>query len=93
VKSTKLGERYPTKEKLHKALLREVGMVTVSFDLDGTPRLTEDSTAFDAMNAEDFKAYFDAAIKALADIIGADPLSLSAPASVPLDALVPGGVG
>jgi hypothetical protein len=93
VAATKLRDRYPNARKLHKALLREVGMVDVSFDLDGTPRLTEDSTAFDAMSAEDFKAYFDAAIEALADIIGADPLSLSAPASVPLDALVPGGVG
>jgi hypothetical protein len=75
VAATALGDRYPTKEKLHKALLREVGMVDVSFDLDGTPRLTEDSTAFDKMGQQEFQTYLDKAVARLAEITGTDPLA------------------
>jgi hypothetical protein len=66
--------RWPTAEKLHDAVVRACGYVDVNYGLDGNPYVTRDSTAFDAMNAAEFRAYFDQAMEKLAEAIGFDPL-------------------
>lgn len=80
IANTWLSDKWPTTPHLHEALLRDLGYVRVTFDLDGKPHLTRDSTAFDAMKPDPFRIYFDAAMKRLAELIGADPLALSDPA-------------
>lgn len=65
---------WPTPEHLHSALKRDLGYVTVVTGLNGKPFEDEDSTAFDAMNQEAFKAYFDKAMQRLAEVVGFDPL-------------------
>lgn len=75
--ATFLGDRYPTSEKLHDELLRDLGFVTLTYSLDGTPRLVRDSTAFDAMEREDFKGYLDRALDRIAEVTGIDPLTLA----------------
>ncbi len=67
--------KWPTAEKLHDALKRACGFVTVNYDMAGNEFITTDSTAFDAMNADEFKAYFDLAMERLADSLGFDPLA------------------
>lgn len=71
--ATFLGDRYPTSAKLHEALLIDLGFVTVTYTLDGTPRVTRDSTAFDAMGPDDFNAYLQRALARLAEVTGIDP--------------------
>ena len=68
-------ERWPTPEHLHDALKRACGYVTVSHDLSGKPFVTTDSTGFDAMTQDEFKAYFDKAMAKLAESVGYDPLA------------------
>lgn len=65
---------WPTAEHLHDALKRDLGYVTVSYDLAGKPYVTTDSTAFDAMSQKAFAAYFEQAMARLAEVVGADPL-------------------
>lgn len=78
VASTRLGDTYPTAHKLHDALMRDLGFVTVDYDLaTGRPYVTRDSSAFDAMGADAFRDYMDRAVARLAEIIGCDPLALS----------------
>lgn len=67
-------DRWMTAEALHDALKRACGCVTIVHDLAGKPFVTTDSTAFDAMTADQFKAYFDRAMHKLAEAIGWDPL-------------------
>lgn len=67
-------EAWPTAEHLHRALKRDLGYVTTVLGLNGKPFEDEDSTAFDAMNQEQFQAYFNTAMKRLAEVVGYDPL-------------------
>lgn len=76
LEATSLSDLYPTSTKLHEALLRGLGYVTVTYDLDGAPHLTPDSTAFNEMDAEEFRTYFDKAMVLLAETTGVDPLAL-----------------
>lgn len=66
---------WPTAEHLHDALKRACGYVTVIYDLSGKPFLTTDSTGFDAMTQDEFRAYFDRAMAKLAEAVGYDPLA------------------
>lgn len=68
-------EKWPTPEHLHDALKRACGYVTVNHDMSGRPFVTTDSTAFDAMNQDEFKAYFDKAMAKLSEAVGFDPLA------------------
>ena len=68
-------DRWASAEALHDALKRACGIVTVVHDLKGNPFITTDSTAFDAMDADAFKAFMDKAMAQLAEAIGWDPLS------------------
>jgi hypothetical protein len=65
---------FATPEHLHDALLRDLGYITVLFDLHGTPYVTRDSTAFDSMTASEFKEYMDKALARLAEVLGFDPM-------------------
>lgn len=67
--------KWATAEHLHDALKRASGYVTVNHDMAGNPFVTTDSTAFDAMNADEFRAYFDAAMEKLSAAVGFDPLA------------------
>ncbi len=79
VDATALGDRYPTPAKLHDAILRELGYVSVSYDLaSGKPYVTRDSTAFDKMTADEFRVFFDRATARLSEIVGADVLQTEA---------------
>lgn len=67
-------ERWATPEHLHEALKRACGFVTVTHGLNGAPFVTADSTAFDAMDADGFRAFMDKAMAKLAEAIGYDPM-------------------
>lgn len=64
----------PTKEHLHDLIKIELGYVTLVKLFDGSVTQWPDSTAFAAMGQVEFKAFFDAAMRLLAEKIGADPL-------------------
>jgi len=61
-------------ESLHDALRRDLGYIHVQRDLSGEPYLAVDSTAFDAMSADQFSAYFERAMARLAEVTQCDPL-------------------
>jgi hypothetical protein len=67
--------RWPNAETLHDALRRDLGYIHVQRDLAGEPYLSVDSTAFDAMTADEFSAYFERAMARLADVTGIDPIA------------------
>ena len=67
-------DRWPTAAHLHEDLLRACGFVDLRHDLDGKPYVATDSTRFEAMKADEFAAYFDAAMPRLADAVGFDPM-------------------
>jgi hypothetical protein len=77
IEATWLRDKWPTSAHLHDALLRELGYVHVEFDLSGKPYLARDSASFDAMDADAFRRYFDAAMARLAELTGVDPLASS----------------
>jgi hypothetical protein len=65
----------PNAEKLHDALMWDLGYITVDVGFDGQPRLVRDSIAFDNMPSDaQFKPYFDAAMQRLGEVCGVDPL-------------------
>lgn len=65
----------PNAEKLHEALMWDLGYITVDVGFDGRPRVVRDSIAFDAMPSDaQFKPYFDAAMNRLGEVTGVDPL-------------------
>ena len=75
---TKLGDLYPTAPKLHDAALRDLGFVTVSYELaTGKPFVTRDSTAFNNMTADEFREYFDRAVARLSELVGSDVLAFA----------------
>lgn len=67
--------KWPTAEHLHHELKLISGyrMTVVDWET-GEISQAVDSIAFDAMNADEFKAYFDAAMPKLAEHVGFDPL-------------------
>lgn len=71
----KATDKWPSPEHLHDALKRVCGFVTINHDLAGNEFITTDSTAFDAMTADEFRNYFDRAMEKLAEHLGFDPLA------------------
>ena len=68
--------KWPTAEHLHDDLKMVCGFVRNSVDWStGEVRHVPDSTAFNAMNADEFRVYFDVAMAKLAEHIGYDPLA------------------
>lgn len=67
--------KWATAEKLHDALKRAAGFVTINHDMNGNEFITTDSTAFEAMSSDEFRVYFDAAMERLADALGFDPIA------------------
>lgn len=67
--------KWPNAEKLHDALKRACGFITVNYDMQGNEFITTDSTAFEAMSADEFQVYFDLAMEKLADALGFDPMA------------------
>ena len=72
----KATDRWSRAEALHTALKVELGYVEPIFGLDGKIKgMIPDSTGFDAMTQDAFRVFFDKAVAALADALGADPLA------------------
>lgn len=68
-------DMWATPEHLHDDLKLSCGYVRKSVNLTtGEIIVTVDSTAFDAMTGDEFKAFFDRAAALLAEHIGCDPL-------------------
>jgi hypothetical protein len=66
-------DRWPDAEHLHDALRRSLGYIHVRKDLTGEPYLALDSTAFNAMSAEEFSAYMTRAFSRLTEVTGINP--------------------
>jgi hypothetical protein len=68
--------KWPTPEHLHHELKLICGyrMTVVNWET-GEVSIAVDSTAFDAMNQDEFKFYFDLAMEKLAEHVGFDPLA------------------
>lgn len=70
--------RWATAAHLHDDLKLMCGFRRTTVDWDtGAVRIVVDSTAFDAMNADEFRVYFDTAMAKLAEHVGFDPLAYS----------------
>jgi hypothetical protein len=67
---------WPSAQHLHEALKLDMGYVTLIRTMDGTNLMVPDSVALARMDATQFKAFFDAAAKRLAEVCGFDPLEL-----------------
>ena len=65
---------WPTPEHLHDALKHDLGYVEVRKTLAGQPYISTESTAFNAMTADEFKTYMEQAMARLAEVTGIDPL-------------------
>jgi hypothetical protein len=69
-------ELWATAEHLHDEIKLSLGYVRKSIDLrTGREAIAVDSTAFNAMNADEFKTFFDKAVVLLAEHLGTDPLA------------------
>lgn len=73
-KCVRATDRWANAEKLHEALKMACGFVTTNYTMAGEPFYTVDSIAFDKMDADQFREYFDAAMRKLAEHLGFDPL-------------------
>lgn len=67
---------HPSAEHLHDAIKMDLGYTTPIKRLNGTIEYVPDSVAFGKMDAAQFKAFFDAAMKQLAEVYGIDPLAI-----------------
>lgn len=65
---------YPSAEKLHDALKMALGFVSLMKTMDGKIIAIPDSTAFAAMDAAQFRDFFDRAMQAISERWGFDPL-------------------
>lgn len=74
----KATECYPTAEHLHDVLKFEMGYVTPVKRLNGDIVLVPDSTAFSKMGPDEFKGFFDRAVRLISETYGFDPLGLEA---------------
>ena len=70
----KATDAWPTPEHLHDALKHDLGYVEVRKTLAGMPYISTESTAFDAMTADEFRSYMDRAMARLAEVTGINPL-------------------
>ncbi len=69
-----LTRKYPTKEKMHRALLEVLGYVSIHYPLGGgAPRVEVDSASFDKMDGATFKAYFERARARFVEEFDFDP--------------------
>lgn len=66
---------WPSAEHLHASLKLDLGFVTPVKLLDGRLIYIPDSAAMGNMDADQFRRFFDAAAKRLAEVCGFDPLS------------------
>lgn len=70
--------KWASAEHLHDELKIACGFARKAYSLTtGEEIIIPDSTAFAAMNADQFKAYFDAAMEKLAEHLGFDPLAFA----------------
>lgn len=67
---------YPTAEHAHTAMKFACGITTPMKTLTGDVFLVPDSTAFDKMDAPQFRAYFDLAHKLIIETYHFDPLDM-----------------
>ena len=68
--------KWPTPEHLHHELKLVCGFKFTVVDWEtGEASVAVDSTAFDAMSADEFRVYFDTAMEKLAEHLGFDPLA------------------
>lgn len=68
-------DAWPDAEHLHDALKLDLGYVTPIRTVDGKLAMIPDSAAMSKMDSAQFKAFFDAAAKRLAEVCGFDPLA------------------
>lgn len=68
----KFKVKFPTADKVHKALLIGCGYVETVWTFAGVPAITPDSTRFSKMSAHDFRTYFEMARPLLAKWLGWD---------------------
>lgn len=69
---------WPTAEHLHDDLKLICGYSRKAVNWDtGEVSTIPDSTAFNAMSADEFRVYFDTAMKKLAEHVGYDPLAFA----------------
>lgn len=74
--TVKATGKWATAEHLHDDLKLMCGFSRTTVDWDtGAVNRIPDSTAFDAMTADEFRAYFDAAMAKLAEHLDYDPLA------------------
>ena len=66
---------YPTTDHLHSAIKHALGYTTPIKTLDGDIQYWPDSVAIARMDAAQFKEFFDAAVKLIAEKWGFDPLA------------------
>jgi hypothetical protein len=71
---------FPDAERLHEALKLDLGFVTPMKLLDGRTVYVPDSAAMSKMDAAEFRRFFDAVAKRLAEVCGFDPLAHEAAA-------------
>lgn len=72
---THATDAWPSPEHLHEALKFDLGYVSPVAGLDGKQRIVTDSAGINAMNADEFRGFFERAMARLADVTGIDPLS------------------
>lgn len=72
-------DEWPTSEHLHEALKLHLGYTQPLRTIDGRTTWRADSTAFAAMDAAEFRAFFDRAMGLISSEIlpGVDPLTLA----------------
>jgi hypothetical protein len=75
----KVTQKWPTSEKLHRAIKMSLGYVETTINLKtGEEHVVPDSIALDAMSREEFCVFMNQAMALLADTVGFDPLSFLA---------------
>lgn len=75
--ATHLGDIYPTSDKLHKALLRATGFVSIETDLlTGEDFEVLDSTSYSKQSDKDNATYVDRAFLKLQEATGVSPETL-----------------
>jgi len=68
-------DRWPTSQHLHDEIKFALGYVEKRVSFTGAIYYRADSTAFQKMDGQEFKVYFDRAMKLIAEHCGFDPLA------------------
>ena len=71
----KATEKWPTAQHLHDDLKVSLGYWQKHVTMSGQVTYMPDSTAFARMSGDEFKVYFDRAMKMISETCGFDPLS------------------